>query len=203
MILLKTTKLFTIVLILFFAASVHSQISESIYTIPKGTKIRVRMENEINSKVSSVNDTFTVTIAEPVIIRGVEVLSVGTIIEGRITGVKSASLGKKNGKLEVKFETLFLPDGRKRQIEAVLFETERPKSSKTANVLTIAGATGIGGLLGGFIQKSRGALIGAGVGLGIGTSIALFQKGEEARIKMDEEFSISLQKEVNLPPQDF
>lgn len=203
MIFFKTTKIFTVISILFFAIPVHSQISDSIYRIPKDTEIRVRMDNEINSKVSSIGDTFTVTTIAPVTIRGVVVLPVGVVIEGKVINVKSASLGKKNGNLEVRFETLFLSEGRKRQIEAILVEKEKAKSSQTATALTIAGATGIGGLLGGSVQKSRGALIGAGIGLGIGTSIALLQKGDEIRIKTDDEFNILLQKEVVLPPQEF
>lgn len=201
--LMKATKIFSFVSILIFAGSVKSQISDSIYTIPKGTKILVRMDNEINSKVSSVNDTFTATLSAPVINRGVEVLPSGTVVEGRITSVKKAASGKKPGKFEVIIETLFLPNGGKRKIEASLIKGEKAKASRSSDILTIAGAAGIGSLLESFIEKSKGALIGAGIGLGIGTSIVFLQKGEEARIKAGEEFSIFLKRNLTLPPQDY
>lgn len=204
MILSGATGFFTFVSILFFAVSVQCQASDTIYTIPKGTKIIVRMDNEINSKVSSVNDTFTVTTAAPVVNRGVEVLPAGLVIEGRITRVKRASAGRKPGNFELVFETLFLPEGGgKRQINAVLIKEKKDNSSRAANVLTVAGATGIGGLIGSFIEKSKGALIGAGVGLGVGAGIVLLQKGDEVRIKANDEFSIQLQKDLILPPQDY
>lgn len=199
----KATKFFTFFSILFFAGSAQSQISDSIYTLKKGTQIRVRMDNEINSKVSSVGDTFTTTVSSPVIVRGVEVLPVGTIIEGRIISVKNASIGKRSGSLEVKFETLYLPGGVKRQIDAGLVILDKPRSSQAASAKTIVGITGLGAMFGTFFEKTKGALLGAGVGLGIGTSLIFLQKGKEARIKAGEEFSILLRQDVTLPPQDY
>lgn len=202
-ILTKATGILTVFSILFFANSARAQISNSIYTIQTGTKIRVRMDNEINSKVSSVGDTFTTTVSVPVIIREVVVLPVGTVIEGRIVRVKNASSGKSNGSFEVKFDTLYLPGGRKQQIEASLVDLVKSKSSQTSNAATIGGATAIGALFGSFFQKTRGALVGAGVGLGLGAGIVLLQKGEEARIKAGEEIDILLKREVSLPPLDY
>ena len=82
------TKIFAFFSLIFVSfISVNAQ-TDSIYQLPAGTKIRVRMDNEINSKVSGVNDTFTATIAEPVKVREAVVLPIGTIIEGRIKKVK-------------------------------------------------------------------------------------------------------------------
>jgi hypothetical protein len=202
-ILTKATGIFTFISILFFAGSAQSQISDSIYTIQKGTKIRVRMDNEINSKVSSVGDTFTTTISAPVIIRGIEVLPVGTVIEGKVIRVKNASFAKSDGNFEVNFETLYLPNGVKRQIEASLVSLDKSKSSQIINIVTIGGASAIGALLGSFLEKTKGAIVGAGIGLGLGTGVVLLQKGKEARIKAGQEVSILLKREVTLPPQDY
>jgi hypothetical protein len=203
---IKATKFSVFALILFFAVSVQSQTSDSIYVVPKGTKIYLRMDNEINSKVSSVNDTFTAVISQPVMIRAVEVLPIGTVIEGRILFVKSASIGNRDGSFTVKFETLYLPaKGGKRQIEATLIseDNRRQKTRRLNNATTIAGATGVGVLIGSLIQKAKGGLIGAGAGLVTGTSIVLLQKGEETSIKAGQEFRIELEKDLILPPQDY
>lgn len=201
---LKKATVLTLVVFSFFVIAARSQPPDNIYTISKGLKIRVRMDNEINSRVSSVNDTFTVTVASPVYNRGIEVLPVGTLLEGRILRVKKASIGKKPGNFEIRFETLFLPEeAGKRKIDAVLANEVITKSSPAGNVLTVAGATAAGGLLGALIEKSKGALIGAGAGLGIGTSYLFFQKGEEARIKANEEFDIIFRTEVKLPSREF
>ncbi len=202
--LLITTKVFAFFSLLFtISISANDQTDYSIYQLQTGTKIRVRMDNEINSKVSSENDTFTVKISEPLKVRESVVLPIGTIIEGRITKVKRAALGGKSGSLEVSFETLRSPDGAKQKIEGVLVNRLNAESSLTANALTIIGGTALGAIVGAASKSQSGALIGAGVGAGAGTSIAFFRKGKDVKIKTDEEFEIELTKNVTLPAQDY
>jgi hypothetical protein len=197
------TKVFAFIFLLFVISISAQTTDDSIYTLRAGTTIQVKMDNEINSRVSSVNDTFTVTVSKPVVVRETEILPIGTIIEGRITNVKPASMGGADGSFEVKFETLRLANGAKRPIEAVLKNQEKPKSSITRNIVFVLGGTALGALIGTAANKENGALIGAGIGAGAGTSVALFRKGKEARIKTDEQIEIRLNKEVTLPVEDY
>lgn len=201
----RSTEIFTLLLLFVspLVSKAQTRVSESVYTIPEGTRIRVKMDNEINSKVSSVNDTFTVTISSPVAVRDVKVLPVGTVIEGRIVAVEAAGSGKKNGRFEVRFETLRLLNNVKRVIDASLVAPPHlTKSSQVLDTVAIVGGTAIGALIGSFADKSRGALIGAGIGAGAGTATVFLKKGKEAQIKANEEFEIRLNKEVNLPAED-
>ncbi len=161
------------------------------------------MDNEINSKVASVNDTFTTTLTVPVKVQEMVVLPVGTVIEGRVTKVKRASYGGRGGSLEVSFQTLQLLNGGKRGIEGVLVTELKAESSQTANVLTILGGTALGGIVGALSRSQNGSLIGAGVGAGAGTSVAFLRKGSDVKIRAAEEFEIKLTKNVNLPVQDY
>ena len=43
--------------------------SDSIYRLPAGTRISLEVDAEVNSRVSSVNDTFLATVAKPVVVR--------------------------------------------------------------------------------------------------------------------------------------
>ncbi len=203
----RMTEIFAFLWILFFANSLVSiaqiKSDDNIFTLQAGTEMRLRMDNEINSKVSNVNDTFTATVSNPVIIRGAAILPIGAIIEGRIIEVRSASIGSKNGSFKVKFETLRLPTGAKRTIDADLINIEKQKSSNFFSTIAIVGGTAIGALLGTVAASGRGALIGAGLGAGAGTSSVFLKKGKEARIKADEEFGIRLNKEVKLPIEDY
>ena len=195
------TKIFASVFLLFsFSVLTNAQ---SIYELQAGTKISVRMDNEINSQVSSVNDTFTTVVTEPVIVRDVVVLPAGTIIEGRVTKVNRADTGGKKGEMEVKFEKLRFADGEKRDIEGVLVNVLEARSSSKIGILSVIGGTAFGALIGAVSKADNGALIGAGVGAGIGTSVALLQKGKDVRIKSDEKFEIKLTKNVTLPVEDF
>jgi hypothetical protein len=197
----KSTKIFALFL-LFFANSILVY-SQSVYELPSGTKFRVRMDNEISSKVSSVGDTFTMKISEPVLIHEAVALPIGTIIEGRVTKVRRASIGRKNGTMVVTFEMLHLAGGLKREMKGILVNQLIAESTQTTNILTVAGGTALGAIFGAISKSSSGALIGAGIGTGTGAGIAFLQKGKDVRIKAEEEFEIELTTNVVLPVQDF
>ena len=198
----RKTKVFAFVLLIF--VSFISAQTGSIYSLQAGTVFRAEMDNEINSKVASVNDTFTATISAPVKNRETVVLPIGTVIEGRVTKVSPAAFGGKSGVLEIEFQRIKLTDGSKRDIEGVLVKKLEADSTRTASILTILGGTAAGGIIGGAAAKSGGgALIGAGIGLGAGSGAAYFRKGKNLSIKADEEFEIKLTKAVTLPVRDF
>lgn len=198
----QTTKIFAFIF-LFFGSFLSLKSQDSIYQLEAGTKIRVQMDNEISSDVSSVNDTFTTVIAEPVRVRETVVLPVGTVIEGRVIGVEPASIGGKGGKLSVMFETIRFENGEKRSIEGVLVNELKASRSQKMNVLAVIGGTAIGALIGAASKSGSGALIGAGIGAGAGTTVALVRKGKNVRIKTDEKFEIELKKQVTLPVLDY
>lgn len=194
------TKIFA-TFFLFFVISVNAQ---SVYELPKGTKIKLRMDNEINSKVSRVDDTFTAVVAEPVAVSDVVVLPIGAVVQGRVTEVKKASSGGKSGEMNVQFEMLRLKGDVKRDIEGKLVNPlKAEKSSSTVKALTIIGGTAIGALIGGVAKSGTGAAVGAGTGAGVGTGAVYLQKGSEVRIKADEMFEIELSKSVTLPTEDY
>jgi hypothetical protein len=198
------TEIFAFIFTLFASfISASAQNDSSIYQLRAGMTLRVQMDNEINSRVASANDTFTATLAAPVLASETVLLPIGTIIEGRVTKVRRASYGGRSGTLEVSFQTLRLANGVKRDIEGVLVNELKIEASPTANVLMVIGGTAIGGIVGAVSGIDNGALIGAGVGAGAGTGFAFLRKGKDVKIKADEKFEIKLTKNVNLPVQDF
>jgi hypothetical protein len=204
MIIFRLTTKISAVCFLLFVISNAAVIAQDSYELPSGTKFQVRMDNEINSKVSSKDDTFTATIFEPVKISETVVLPIGTVLEGRITKVKRASAGNKNGEMEVKFETMRFTGGEEREIEGVLVNPLKAESSSpTAGILTVVGGTAIGALLGAVSKADNGALIGAGIGAGAGGTVAYLKKGKDVKIEADEKFEIEITKDVILPVKDF
>jgi hypothetical protein len=200
------TKVFAFYFLFFLSVNlIEAQTDDltSVNQLPAGTLMRVSMDNEINSKVASVDDTFTATLTAPVVVRETSVLPIGTVIEGRITKVKRAAFGGKSGVLEVSFQTLRMTNGTKREIEGALVKELKAESSQTTNVLTIIGGTAIGGVIGAVSKVENGGLIGAGLGAGAGTSIAFLRKGKDVSLKASEEFEIKLLKNVTLPVEDF
>lgn len=199
---LMRTKIFAFLFLIFGSFIVARAQTDSIYQLQVGTTFRLEMDNEINSKIARVNDTFTATVAAPLMKRETVVLPIGTMIEGRVTKVRRAGFGGRGGILEVSFQTIRFADGAKREIEGVLTEQLKAESPQTANALTILGGTALGGILGAAF-KGGGALVGAGIGAGAGTGVSLFRKGKDLSIKADEQFEIKLTKAVNLPVRDF
>jgi hypothetical protein len=198
----ETTKVFAF-LFLFFANFSLINAQDSIYRLDAGTKISVRMDIEINSEVSGADDTFTTTIAEPVRIRETVVLPAGTIIEGRVVTAKRAASAGRGGNLSLRFETIRLAGGEKREIEGVLVNPLEAASMQKQSLLTILGGTAVGAILGAVSKSGNGTLIGAGIGAGVGTGVVAARKGRDVRIKKNEKFDIELLKQVTLPVQDY
>ena len=176
---------------------------DSIYRLPAGTRIRLKMDVELSSGVASVNDTFTATIAKSVMIRDVIVLPVGAVIEGRVASVSKAAMGGHNGRLDPVFESLRFPYTAPRKIDGVLVNKLVVRSSSLTNVLSIVGGTVIGAVIGGVSKANHGAAIGAGLGAGAGAGVAFLRKGKDVRIRKGEEFEIELKREVLLPVLDY
>jgi hypothetical protein len=198
-----TAKVFAFLILLFVIGyQVDAQThASSIYQLPAGTKIKLRMQGDIGSKFSSVSDTFLTRVAVPVVIRGVTVLPAGTIVEGRVISVTRAGLGSRNGHIEIRMETLKFGDDVDRSIEGVpLNEFEAKRGGK---LLPVIGGTVIGAAVGFALGSAPGAAIGAGVGGGIGAGASFSRKGNEVRLKVDDVFEIELRKEVVLPVLDY
>ncbi|MGE3466797.1 MAG: hypothetical protein AB7J13_07670 [Pyrinomonadaceae bacterium] len=196
-------ELITAFSLLIFANSTPAQAvqTDSIYRLPAGTRITVKLEVELSSKVASVNDTFLARVAKPLRVRETVVIPEDTVLEGRVVQASKATSGLTNGQLDVIFETLRI-SGTTRDIDGTIVNPVEPPSSSTASALSIIGGAVAGGLIGSRSSGSR-TLIGAGIGAGIGTGIAFLRKGNEIRIPKDEEFEIKLKTEVVLPVLDY
>ncbi len=205
-----STKILICILILIFVnpALLSGQTGgnpngESIYLLKAGTRILVRMDNGINSKSAGIDDTFTAQVSEPVIVGETAVLPAGSEVEGRVIRATPAGKAGKGGNLEVKFESLRLTGGIKREIDAVLVKKLTARSSRPRNILTVITGTAVGALLGTLIKGSDGVIVGSVIGAGAGTGVVLGGNGNEVGFRADEEFAIELTKSVTLPAEGF
>src|SRR6187549_2704820 len=133
--------------LIFVNLSTLSAQSDSVYHLVVGTRISVKMDVELNSNVAGVNDTFTAVVAKPVMIRDTIAVPVGTVVEGRVRGASAASVGD-DGKLDLVFELLRIPNLPSRHIEAELVEPVHARSSGLIKALSVVGGTVVGAVLG-------------------------------------------------------
>lgn len=197
-----TRTIFLTLLIFGIFDAAHGQ-GDSIYRLPAGTRIKLKLDAELSSKFSSVNDTFIASLAEPVIVRNVVVVPAGTLVGGRVIAARPAASGGKNGSLDLSFESMKFSDDDFRNIDAVLVDKLTAAANNQFGVLSVVGGAGIGALFGSISGSSRGALIGGGIGAAIGTGIALSRKGKEVKIDKNVKFEIKLRREVVVPVLDY
>jgi len=120
---LRRVKVLTL---LIFGASLPAA-GQSIYMLPAGTHLRVRVDVELSSKVASVNDTFLATVSEPVKVNDTVVLPTGSVVEGRVTGVSPAGAFGHSGSLKIVFENLKAFGGTRLIDGAPMSEIAAPK----------------------------------------------------------------------------
>ncbi|MEO6589131.1 MAG: LysM peptidoglycan-binding domain-containing protein [Pyrinomonadaceae bacterium] len=184
----------------------------STATVERGTRIRVRMNETLNSKTAQVGDTFTTTVTEPVYsTTGAVVIPVGSTVRGRVNTVKKAKKGGDPGSIDVTFNQVRLPNGTTRSINGSLTDlsTKQAKSDnegtasgddrKNDKIIFIGGGAAGGAILGGAIGGGKGALIGGILGAAGGLLGERLTKGEDAEVRSGTEFGVYLNQSVNMP----
>ncbi|HQZ83770.1 MAG TPA: hypothetical protein PLR83_11150 [Pyrinomonadaceae bacterium] len=196
------TRIFPLVLIFASTGFLYAQ-SNSLYRLPAGTKIKLKLGAELRTGVSSVGDTFIAKVAEPVRRDGEIVLPEGTSFEGRITAAEKAKIGGRDGELKFAIEYMLVGVDVRRTVSTRVLTKFGADSTKLLRAASIVGGTAVGALIGFAAGDSSGALIGAGVGAGLSTGTALLQRGNDVRIKKDQTFVIELKEDLILPVLDY
>jgi len=180
------------------------------YTMPANTVIRVRIDNQLNSKTARVGDRFSTTVTEPAYAGGVEVISVGSKILGRVSTVQRA--GRRTpGTITVGFYSVRLPNGRSYAINGSLSSlqaddvnadnegTVEGRSNRKRDAVFIGGGAATGAIIGAIAGGGKGAAIGAILGGGLGTGARVYEREKDAEVKSGTEFGVILNRSVRLP----
>ena len=183
-----------------------------LYSVQTGEKLRVRMNETLNSKTARAGDRFTTTVTEPVYSdNGVIVIPVGSTVVGRVNSVTAAKKGGDPGSIDVSFVEVKLPNGTRRIINGSLtdLDTKKAKSDsegtasgddrKNDKLIFIGGGAAGGAILGGAIGGGKGALIGGILGGLGGLAGERLTKGEDAEVKSGTEFGVYLNQSISLP----
>ncbi|HZG53037.1 MAG TPA: hypothetical protein VEZ40_12955 [Pyrinomonadaceae bacterium] len=182
------------------------------YTLGADQTIRVRMDNELNSRAARVGDRFSTTTVDPVYADGVEVIPAGSKIWGRVTTVKRAER-RSPGTISVSFNTVELPNRVRHAINGSLSSlsgdndnvnadnesTVQGRSNEKRDIVFIGGGAATGAIIGAIAGGGKGAGIGALIGGALGTGGRLYEKEQQAIVKSGTEFGVSLNRSVSLP----
>ena len=148
------------------AAAVQKQLSSSV---PSGTEVQVRLNSQLDSGETKAGQTFTGTVAQPVVVGGRTVLARGATVRGRVVEVVSSGRLKRPASITLELTSPVV--AQPLQIDG--------KSHLLRDVALIGGGAGAGAAIGGATGGRKSAAIGAAIGAGAGTVTAYLTGKQE------------------------
>ena len=167
-------------------------------TIAAGTPIRIRTETTLSTKSTQTGDTFTGTLAEPIVIEGKTVAPRGSQVEGRVVNSDPGGRVKGVASISVRLTRLRVGD-RNVQIETRTIAREA-HTTKRKDATEIGIGAGIGAAIGAIAGGGQGAAIGAASGGAAGTGVALATHGDPAVIAAESVLTFKLSAPVTVEP---
>ncbi len=134
--------------------------------VPTGSQVQVLLESKLDTGQTQTGQTFSGTVAQPIVVGGETVLARGVRVNGRVTEVVSSGRLKRPASI-----TLVLTQASGASLATQPLRVDG-KSHLVRNAELIGGGTAAGALIGGLAGGKKGAMVGAGVGAGAGTTTA-------------------------------
>jgi hypothetical protein len=164
-------------------------------TLPESSEIQVRLEQPLSSKTAQLEDRIEASVALPVQLDGRVVIPAGTRVRGTVTGVQRGERPVKGGKLELRFDSIYLDDRTRKDMRAQVVSVKEDLDLGGSN----ARRAGIGAVLGGVIGKviggTKGAIIGAVLGGGGALAAGL---GEDVELPAGTILSLRLERPLDV-----
>ena len=166
------------------------------YTIPAGTHLRVTTREDLGSKISRPGESFSATVTNPVVVRGVTLIRAGSPASGTVIDAKSLGRFKGQATLALRLDSV-RSGGHTYQVESSTIDrVEKGKGKRTA--ILAGGGGGLGALIGGLAGGGKGALIGGLLGAGGGGAGAAFTGNKEIVIPAETPLTFRLTQSVSV-----
>lgn len=153
--------------------------SSGSWSIPSGTPINVRINEDLSSESSQPGDRFTGVLTQSIVVNGRTAFSRGTDIRGQVTSAKKSGRLSDPGELELTLVSIGTTS-----VSSQPFLIKGASHTKS-NVGKIGGGTAAGAIIGGIVGGGKGAAIGAGVGAGAGTATAAATGVKPAKVESE------------------
>ncbi len=168
-----------------------------VVTIPAGTLIPVRLSETLSSDRNRPGDTFSATLAQPLVVDGFEIAQLGAHAQGKVIEAQKAGRVKGLAALEIQLTLFYTEDGQDIAIETQPFTKQGPTSHRE-DAEKIGGGAVIGAIIGAVAGGGKGAAIGAGAGGAAGGGVAVATRGKPADLPVETRISFRLQAPVTL-----
>lgn len=164
--------------------------------IPDGTPLRVRLDQDLGSKISQTGDSFSATLADDVGVNGTMVIPRGSRAEGTVIDARPLGRFKGAALLEVRLERVRTNWGSYPVATSTVERAEAGKGRRSAEF--IGGGGGLGALIGGLAGGGKGALIGALAGAGAGTAGTAFTGNKQIVLPAETMLTFRLEQPVRV-----
>lgn len=168
----------SVTLLIGFLSAFQALASQRSTAVPSGAEVKVRLDKQLETGTANAGETFTGTVAEPVVANGRTVLTRGSRVGGRVVSAVSSGRLKQPASITL-------------ELTSVSTEPLRidGKSHLVRNAELIGGGAAAGALLGALVGGKKGAAVGAGVGAGAGTAGAYMTGKKEIVLPAETELT--------------
>lgn len=166
------------------------------FTLPRGSNILIRMVDAIDSEENEAGQTFRASLAEPLVVEGIEVAPIDSPVRGRI--VDASEAGRVRGAAELRLElTQIVVNGITYSLATSEYqEVAEGRGDETAR--RVGTGAGVGALIGLIAGGGKGAAIGAGVGAGAAGTVQVLTKGEKLYIPAETLLGFTLSEPLSI-----
>jgi len=167
-------------------------------TVPAGTQLSIRLNDEVNSEKAQVGDVFHGSISAPVSIDDQTAIPTTADVEGRVVDVKSA--GRFAGQSVLTLElTKLTMNGKSYSLQTSQW-TKSGNGRGKSTAAKVGGGAAVGAVLGGIFGGGKGAAIGAAAGAGAGTGVSAATKGQQIILHPEAIIAFQLQGPITVTP---
>ena len=171
----------------------------AVVELPVGTTIRVRLDQDLGSKISQPGDSFQATVSDDVLVHGQTIIAQGARADGTVVDAQPLGRFKGGARLEIRLERVHTRFGSYPVSTSTIDRAEKGKGKRSAEF--IGGGAGLGALIGGLAGGGKGAAIGALAGGGAGTAGSAFTGNKQIMLPAETLLTFHLDHSVHITEQ--
>ncbi|HUG40728.1 MAG TPA: glycine zipper 2TM domain-containing protein [Longimicrobiales bacterium] len=171
-------------------------------TVPTGTTVAIRMNDQLSTGTSRAGDAFTATLTAPIVdAAGNVIVPAGATVRGRVTAVAPSTRVGQTAAIKLAFEAISF-GGQSYPLQASVERADVQQKGRTSGAETagkIAAGAAAGAILGQVLGKdTESTLKGAAIGAAAGTAIAMGTADVDAVLPQGAEVVIRLEQPITI-----